>query len=356
MSTALAPARQGIPFRADPSAKARAWVESFIRAATVRVLSRLQKTSAESILRDTGWHHDSLTGLILRAPVEPLKQADVPGDSVAALMLLAPQSAAAKLFGLAVKVDLAGISSFSFPLPSNFTEAKFVIEGEPISVGQGTFAGLPLGPVRKVALIGALTGEMENLSAPVASVIIGHVLKVAVDKGLAKVLFSADAATEAAPAGLLHGVTPITAGASMSEDLSALVAAISAAGLDAESVVFVAAAEQAMAIRLAAGPLFASYRVIGAPIAPGTIIAIATDGLAVAGDGIPVVDVSKNAVLHMSDTPTDIGLPAVAPDPNVIATPAVSLFQVDAFALRCIARVTWSAAPGAVQVVNSVVW
>ncbi|MEY9183143.1 hypothetical protein ABIG06_004724 [Bradyrhizobium sp. USDA 326] len=332
-----------IPLRPDPNAVAREWRASFIDDATVTVLSRMRKTGADEVR------------LELRAPVEPLKQGDVPGDSVAALMLLAPQSAAAKLFGLAVNVDLAGISSFSFPLPSNFTEAKFVAEGAPISVGMGAFAGMLLGPVRKVALIGALTGELENLSAPVASVIIGHVLKVAVDKGLAKVLFSADAATEAAPAGLLYGVTPLTAGASMSEDVAALVAAITAAGVDAESVVFVMAAEQAVAVRLAAGPLF-SYRVIGAPIAPGTIIAIATDGLAVAGDGIPVVDVSKNAVLHMSDTPTDIGLPAVAPDPNVIATPAVSMFQIDAFALRCIARVTWSAAPGAVQVVNGTVW
>ncbi|MCA1415287.1 hypothetical protein I6F30_29770 [Bradyrhizobium sp. NBAIM20] len=320
-----------------------AWRAAYINDATVTVLSRMRKTSAEEVR------------LELRAPVEPLKQAAIPADAVAALMLLAPQSAAAKLFELAVKVDLAGVSSFSFPLPSNFTEAKFVVEGEPIPVGQGTFEGMPLGPVRKVALLGALSGALENFSAPVASVIIGHVLKVAVDKGLAKVLFSADAATEAAPAGLLFGVTPLTAGASMSEDLSALVAAIADAGIDAESVVFVASTAQAMAMRLAAGPLF-SYRVIGAPIAPGTVIAVATSGLAVAGEGLPVVDVSKGAVLHMSDTPTDIGLPAVAPDPSIVAAPTISLFQVDALALRCIARVTWSAAPGAVQVVNGAVW
>jgi len=352
MSTALAPARQGIPFRADPSAKERAWVESFIRAATVRVLSRIQKTSVESILRDAGWQHDSLTGLILRAAVEPLKQGDLPGDSVAPLMLLAPQSAAAKLFDLAVKVDLSGISSFSFPLPSNFTEAKFVIEGEPISVGQGTFTGLPLGPVRKVALIGALTNELENASANIASVIIAHVLKIAVGNGLAKVLFSADAESEAAPAGLLYGVTPFTAGASMSEDLSALVGAISAAGLDAESVVFIAAAEQAMAIRLVAGPKF-NYRVIGANIEAGTVIAVCVDGLAVAGDGVPTVDASKSAVLHMADPASDIG--AVG-SPGVVAAPAISMFQTDSFALKCVSRICWAAAPGSVAFVTDTVW
>ncbi len=352
MSTALAPARQGIPFRPDPSAKARAWRESFIRAATARVLSRIQKTSVEAVLRDAAWQHDNLTGLILRAPVEPLKQADLPGDAVAALMLLAPSSAAAKLFDLAVKVDLSGISSFSFPLPSNFTEAKFVIEGEPISIGQGTFEGMPLGPVRKVALIGALSNELENASAGTASTIISHVLKVAVGNGLAKVLFSDDAASEAAPAGLLHGVAAIPAGSSMSADLSALVGAISAAGLDAESVVFIAAAEQAMAIRLAAGPKF-GYFVIGANIAPGTVIAVCVDGLAVAGDGVPSVDASKSAVLHMADPASDIG---TAGPPGVVAGPAVSLFQTDSFGLKCVARLTWSAAPGSVAVVTGATW
>ena len=118
-------------------------------------------------------------------------------------MLLAPESAAAKLFDLAVKVDLSGISSFSFPLASTFTEAKFVEEGFPISVGQGSFAGCR-SACHKVALIAALTSELETASASVASTIIEHVLKVAVGNGLAKVLFSADAASDIAPAGFVE--------------------------------------------------------------------------------------------------------------------------------------------------------
>jgi hypothetical protein len=288
----------------------------------------------------------------LRGAVTPLKASDLPGDAVAALMLLAPQSAAAKLFGLAIKVDLAGISSFSFPLPTNFTEAKFVVEGEPISVGQGAFEGMPLGPVRKVALIGALSNELENGSASLASTIIGHVLKVAVGDGLTKVLFSADPASEAAPAGLLNNVTPLAAGASMAADLAALVGSISAAGLDPESIVFVAAAEQATTVKLTAGPHF-NHRIIGANIEPGTVIAVAADGLAVAGDGLPAVDVSKGAVLHLADPAEMISTPGA---PAMVATPAVSMFQTDSFALRCIARVTWSAAPGAIAVVNGATW
>lgn len=344
-------ARRPIPLRPDRSAPDREWLVSFVRASTARVLSRIQKTSADAIMREH-WADDSLGGLILRSPVEPLKQSDLPGDSVAALMLLAPQSAAVRLFELATKVDLSGISSFSFPLPSSFGEAVFVGEGMPIPVTQGTFAGMPLGPVRKVALIAALTNELENTSAPVASVIISHVLKITVGNGLAKVLFSADPASDIAPAGLLFDVTPLTAGASMSEDLAALVASIAAAGVDAESVVFIAAAAEAMKIKLSAGPHF-NHGVISANIDPGTVIAIAADGFAVAGEGTPVVDASRQAVLHVANPAEMI---STGGSPNAVGAPTVSTFQIDSIALRCIARMTWSAAPGAVAWIENVTW
>ena len=208
---------------------------------------------------------------------------------------------------------------------------------------------MPLGPIRKVALIGALSSELENASAGTASTIISHVLKIAVGNGLAKVLFSADAESEAAPAGLMHNLVALPAGPTMSEDLSALVGAISAAGLDPDSVVFIAAAEQAMAIRLAAGPKF-NYRVIGANIEPGTIIAVCVDGLAVAGTGIPEIDGSRSAVLHMSDAPVNIG------SAEGVAAPSISMFQTNSYAMKCVSRICWSAAPGAVQFVEGTAW
>ncbi|WP_354130428.1 hypothetical protein [Bradyrhizobium sp. RT4a] len=329
-----------IPLRPDRSAVAREWRESFVSSATVAALSRIRKTSADEIERE------------MRGAVSPTKVGDYPGNTVAKLMLLAPQSAAAKLFELAVQIDLAGISSFSFPLPSTFTEAKFVEEGFPIPVGQGVFAGMPLGPVRKVALIAALTNELETASASVASTIIEHVLKIAVGNGLAKVLFSDDAASDLAPAGLLNGVVPIAGSASMSADLGALVGAISAAGIDAENTVLIAAAEQAMAIKLAAGPHF-NHRVISAPLDPGTVIAVAVEGLAVAGEGTPEVTATRHSLLHVADPSEVIGAPGA---PATIAAPVVSMFQTDSFALKCVARVTWSAAPGAVAWIESATW
>jgi len=328
------------------------WRRSLVRAATSVVLSQIQKNAdAEAILREN-WPDDVRAGLILRGPVEPMKQSALPGDAVARLMLLAPRSAAAVLFESAVKVDLTGISQFSFPLASSFTEAQFVGEGMAIPVGQGSFAGMPLGPVRKVALIAALTNELERASGNVASTIVSHVLEIAVGNGLAEVLFSADPASDIAPAGLLNGAPSVPGSADMAKDLSALVAAISAAGIDTESVTFVAAAAQAMAIKLTAGPHF-NHRVISANLAPGTVVAIATAALAVAGSGIPVVDAAKHTTLHMAAPASPISTPGA---PATVATPTRSLTQTDSFALRCIARITWSAAPDSVAVATEATW
>ena len=64
-------------------------------------------------------------------------------------------------------------------------------------------------------------------------------------------------------------------------------------GLDTESVAFIAAAQQTMAIKLNTDPHF-NHRIIEAKIDPGTAVAVCTDALAVAGEGIPVVD-TRNA-------------------------------------------------------------
>jgi hypothetical protein len=81
-------------------------------------------------------------------------------------------------------------------------------------------------------------------------------------------------------------------------------------------------------------------------LAAGTIIAIATSGLVVAGEGVPVIDTSKQAVLHMAD-----------PASGVMANaPTSSMMLTDTIALRCIARICWAAAPGSISVVNGCTW
>ena len=82
----------------------------------------------------------------------------------------------------------------------------------------------------------------------------------------------------AAPAGLLFGVTPVTATAggglsAMVADLRNLVTAIVDSGVDPSGVVFVAAPAQAVSLKLLSGPNF-DYGIAAANITPGTVIAV----------------------------------------------------------------------------------
>ena len=207
-----------------------------------------------------------------------------------------------------------------------------------------------------MALLGALSAELEAASGDIASTAIGYTIEVMVGRGLDGKLVSADPETPEAPAGLLHNIVPLPGGSDLTKDLSALVASISAAGLDASasSTIFVTSASAALTIKLTAGPLF-DYRVIASNAVPdGTIIGICAPALVFVGDGAnPVIDTSRQATLHFSDTPSQI---ATVGSPPVVSAPTQNLFQNDLIALRCIARVSWSCAPGAISVVENATW
>ena len=66
-----------------------------------------------------------------------------------------------------------------------------------------------LRPARKLAILSALTDEMRNTSVPAAESIVGQALAIATERALDGALFSANAATAVAPAGLLFGLTPL---------------------------------------------------------------------------------------------------------------------------------------------------
>ena len=327
-----------IPLRPDRDAAAREWQRGFTRAATIRVLSQLRKSPAAEIERE------------LKAAVVPLKQSDFPGSSVTRLLLLAPPSVAAQVLPGGTVVDLTGISQYSSPLPWNFAAGAFIGEGAVIPTRQGSYAGMTVGPVRKIALLAALSDELETSSGDIATAIISNALSIAVHKGLDAVLLSNAAADADSPAGLLFGVTAITGSASMSADLGALVAEIAEAGIDTSSVVFVCSPAQAISLSLLAGPKFSHPIVEASGLADGTVIAVAVSALVSAGEGDPIVDISKQAVVHMDTAPQNIGEAAG------VAAPSVSMFQSNSLALRCVSRLTWSIAPGATALLTGATW
>src|SRR5258708_9071426 len=115
-----------------PSAAAVAadWRRSFVNDATVNVLSRIRKTSADEVR------------LELRAPVSPIKVGDYPGGSVTQVMILAQDTALAEILDLAIKLDLKGVAQLRLSSPTNVSQAVFIEEGFPIPAAQGVFTDM----------------------------------------------------------------------------------------------------------------------------------------------------------------------------------------------------------------------
>jgi Phage capsid family len=361
MLPGMSPRPTPIPLRPDRYALEREQRRSLVRAATAVALGAVQHCPAHEILA-RAWPHDRDAELVLRAAVVPTTTANATAisvDAVAFLVSMAPASAAARLFEKALRINLAGIHATNVARLLTVPGPGFVAEGAPIPVVAGDLDATPVGPTFKMALIIALSNELEFSSPENASQIIGRALSDAAMKQLDAVAFDSVAGGGSRPSGLLAGVTPLTATAgggtnAMAGDLAALAGALSDAGVDAENMVIVANVRQATKLRLLAGPAF-SYPILGtSAVASGTVVGIAPAGVASGFDGAPKIESSKDTTLHMDTAPVQIG---AAGSPNVTAAPTRSMWQTDTLALRVRTNCAWSVVhPGAVAVVNSATW
>lgn len=305
--------------------------------------------------------------LILRGAVSPTTTTSaaplVSTGVVEFLTSLRPRSAAAQLFASALNVDLQGVGQVAVPRFNAFPDPVFVGEGAPAPVGLGPTGSATIGPARKMMMLAGVTGELATYSAPSAEAIIRFVMNDTAAHALDAAVLSAAAASDVRPAGLLNGVTPITAApldgaggdhvSAMAKDLGILAAAISANGGGA-NIVFLMPPRQAVALAIYA-PAF-RYPVIDAPSLPdGTVVAVEAGALATGFSALPTIDLSKEALLHWDDAaPQPIALPG---SPNVVSAPVRSAFQSDLIALRMILPCAWaSMLAGGVQYVTGVNW
>jgi len=160
------------------------------------------------------------------------------------------------------------------------------------------------------------------------------------------------AATTAALAGLLNGVTPLTAttgsgATALLGDIKKLVAAIA----PALRPVLIANSTATASIGVLAQ---ASLPVITAPTMPADQI-IAVDVAAFASAiGVPSFRASQNVTLHMDSAPTAL---SATGSPNTVAAPMRSAFQSDVTALRSIVPIDWALRRAhAVAVINGTTW
>jgi hypothetical protein len=77
------------------------------------------------------------------------------------LLLIAPPSAAAKLFARGMQLDFAGVLQYLVPHVSTHPVPLFVAEGAPIPVVQGATSKATVGPVKKLAFAFAISNAIK---------------------------------------------------------------------------------------------------------------------------------------------------------------------------------------------------
>ena len=171
-------------------------------------------------------------------------------------------------------------------------------------------------------------------------------------------LFCATAATADRPAGILAGVSALTAtagggDAAMDADLALLASAI---GDNTSGLAYVMHPAQAAAVRLRRSTAFPADIPIWSTIAvaEGTVIALDPLALVSAFGAEPEITASREAVLHMDTAPLPIG---TVGSPPAVAAPSRTLWQTDCIAVRLVLRAAWAwRAPGAVAWISDTTW
>jgi hypothetical protein len=277
----------------------------------------------EIILKRRGWGDDRVAGLLIRATSGPAITTqtnwakELAQVSIALLQALIPMSAGAQLLAQGLNLQFGGAGTILVPGIGS-GQAGWVAEGQPIRAVQFSLDGPTLQP-HKLASLSALTEEMlRNLNAEafVRQAMIDSTAP-ALDAGL----FSTTAASAAQPAGLLVGVTPITASTAsdrsfdaMGDDLAALVAAIATYAGNG-SIAFVASPPQAL--RAAMFAELPYPMLMSSALPAGTVIAVATNALASVVEPV-VIDAAPSTAVHEEDT---------SPQPIGSVSPARSMFQ-----------------------------
>ena len=301
---------------------------SLIRAVAARVVAYQSGPSGpnpgvEEFAR-RHWGSDRAVAAFVRAAVSPHSTtspevAALLAHTVAAFVGDLPASGAAQLFSRGVSLPLNRAYTIILPGITTAPVVGFVAEGAPIPVVTAALdGGQVLGPAKKLAVIAALTQNLQDASGEIAETVIRMVLQQAASKTLDTVLFDDQAASAIRPAGLRYGVVPIagTAGGgqeALRKDLQAAVAAIVAAGGGVDIVVVVNTTRAASVPFLVPGGF--PYPIISSPeISANTLIVLDAAGF-VSGFGAgPDIDISRDAVVHFEDTtPLPISTPGRQP-------------------------------------------
>ena len=344
-----------VPFKPDWSARPKP-SETFLRTCAARVKNWGAHEPAETTL---GRMFPEESGLLLKAVTAPATMSDAgwagllsSGATKSFLSTLGPVSAASALFKTGVVTSFDPGATFAPVILPSASGVGWVAEGDEIPVyARSISAGLTLTP-KKLGALSVYSTELSKRSDIEDT--LRRTLTKDVGLALDATVFSAAAATAAAPAGLLQGVTPLTATAgggesAMKADLIRLIAAV--APVAGSAITFIAGPEQVAAIRFALPAPF-DYPLLASSALSDSIVAVASDAVVAAVGEQPEIDVSNSAVLHMSDAPGPFTTGAGA-----VSSPSVSMFQSANISIRLLFTASFGLrAPGSLAVVNAVTW
>jgi hypothetical protein len=357
--------RMGIPLRPDPLALRAMQQRSFNPAAAALVMAhgRRDTTEPQDILK-RAWHDDDDAGVILRAASSPLATTGTfpQIQATRVLPMLAPDSASAKLLAMGANLDLTGIATIRIPYigaAGRPSQPAFIAEGAPIPIADLSTNATTLGPTCKIAIGAAVSMELQAGGAETAASVIGQALAISAAQATDLALFSANAATAIAPAGILHGVTatPSTGGTGptgCADDVGELAKAIGANGISIDDMVIIGTPKLATQVRFFGGVHYDDKVFSSAYLPSGTLIGIVPAGLAAGYAGIAEIETSTAATLHFEDTnPLPIGTPG---SPPTVAAPTLSTFQSGLIVIKVRGRCAWCVQPGAVALVTGSAW
>jgi len=355
------------------------------RALAAWTKAHVTKDPIEKILRD-GYGNDEMTSIVLRAAVNPAMTTVatwaaelVQTSNVDYLDRLIPNFIFPPLKAMGPSYTFGNNGVLKIPVRANTPTlaGAWTGEGAAKPVKRASFSTVSLTPT-KLSVISTFSEEMATYGMPSIEGIIRQAMSD--DTGIALDSYLIDNVAASAgvrPAGLLNGVTPITASAAtpapaaMVADLKALVGAITAAGGGGRGpIAILLNPAQALALSFAQTTtgdfMFASVEqaaskfgvrfIVSATVPAAKVIAVDAADFATALGDVPRFAVSTEATLHEEDT-TPLALGTGTQGSGVLAVPMRSLFQTDAVAIRMSLYVSWVMRRASmVQTISTVIW
>lgn len=255
---------------------------------------------------------------------------------------LVPSYAAAKILSLAMPADPQSVVHQLFTPTAS--DGSWSAEGAAIKVAQFSLSSGVVMDANKFATIVAFTNEIANFSLPSFEAVVEEGVKVAIGCAFDTALFSTDAASAVCSAGLLQGLSPITASVktgelAMLEDISNVLAVCSLVSANSR-MVLVTDPARTIKMKLYGSRITDVADVYGSPVvADGTLIAVAPNAIAASITDAPRFEVSRETVLHMEDVSPDAV--SVVGTPNAVSAPLRSLFQHDLLAAKIVMPCSW---------------